>query len=63
MNESSSDDDFNMRGSVKSNKGDKLDDDDKNPEASNISTAPRQLIQQKNDENDDTDDNKPFEIE
>ena len=63
MNESSIDDDFNMRGSVKSNKGDKLDDDDKNPEASNISTAPRQLIQQKNDENDDTDDNKPFEIE
>ena len=64
MNESSSDDDLNMRSSVKSNKGDKLDDDDKNPEASNISTAPRRLIQQKNDdENDDTDDNKPFEIE
>ena len=60
MEENSSDDDFNKRGSIMSNEGEKLDDDERNIEASNISKAPKRLIQ---DKNDDLEDNKPFKIE
>ena len=61
MNSSSSEEeDFNKKGSVMSNEGERIDDEEKKIEESNISQIPKRLVQ---DKNDDFENDKAFEIE